>query len=773
MIGKTVSHYRILEHLGGGGMGVVYKAQDLKLDRLVALKFLPPDLTRDPEAKQRFIHEAKAASALQHTNVCVVYDVDETSDGQMFISMEYLEGETLKKKIERGPLRIEDAVNISVQVAQGLAKAHQHGIVHRDIKPANIMITSDGVAKIVDFGLAKLSGTTMLTRADSTPGTIAYMSPEQATNQATDLRTDLWSLGVTFYEMLTGHRPFESEYEHALVYSILKEGPKPVRDLRSDVPEALEKICRRAMAKAPGDRYQSAEELAADLESFKAGTELSERTRKLPRRKRRMLYAGTAGIIVIGAILGFLFSPGQAEAIDTIAVLPVVNASGDAEIEYLCDGLTQAVLEDLCRAPGFRKVIAFNSVTEYKNKEMIPRQVSKNLDVTALVMSRLYKHGEDLTISVELINGWEGTRIWGSQYKRTVSQLATLHADISGSIKDKLHLSMTGLPASGETRRYSHNPEAYRLYLQGLHFYHRLTEDGLRKSIDCYRKALLLDSSFALAHAGMSDSYVMLLDQNFVPWEQAGDSIRQEAITALALDRNLAEAHASMAGLRYYSYERKESMRESQEAIRLNPLCADAIHSYAHVLSEDGQHEEGIRLMRQSTELDPLSAHYQSCLAGSYVRARRWDDALREYDKVKEIDSTFYRYERQVAYVYFRQGKYDKAIEHMQRFVFHTNGQVQMDILRAKISAATGKSRDARKKLDRLCRVEKGEKPDPAEIAAIYSLLGSRDSALVWLERGYRERSAWFSQAKVNPDFDSMRSDPGFRQLFARAGFTE
>ena len=309
MIGRTVSHYRILEHLGGGGMGVVYKAEDLKLDRPVALKFLPPDLTRDPEAKQRFVHEARAASALDHPNICNVHDIGETDDGQIFIVMAYYEGETLKKKIERGPLKIEESVRIAVQIAQGLAKAHEHDIVHRDIKPANVMVTSDEVVKIVDFGLAKLSGRTMLTKAGSTLGTAAYMSPEQARGEAAGLRTDLWSLGVTFYEMLTGHRPFESDYEQALVYSILNEDPKPMRDLRSEVPEALERICRRAMAKEPGDRYESAVELIADLESFKTGAELSDRTRRLPVRKRRMLYVGAAVIVGIAAIVGASLFP--------------------------------------------------------------------------------------------------------------------------------------------------------------------------------------------------------------------------------------------------------------------------------------------------------------------------------------------------------------------------------------------------------------------------------------------------------------------------------
>jgi TolB-like protein/Tfp pilus assembly protein PilF len=773
VIGKVVSHYKILEKLGGGGMGVVYKAQDLKLDRFVALKFLPLDLTCDMEAKQRFIHEAKAASALDHPNICTVYEINEADDGQMFMAMACYEGETLKKKIERGPLPIYEAVNIASQVAQGLSRAHEAGIIHRDIKPANVMVTNRGEVKIVDFGLAKISGRTLLTKAGSTLGTAAYMSPEQARGEAADPRTDLWSLGVTFYEMLTGHRPFESDYEQALVYSILNEDPRPMRELRPEVPEALEKICRRAMAKEPGERYQSATELSADLESFKTGTELSDRTRKLPVRKRRMLYAGAAVIVGIAAIVWIFYSPENAGAIDTIAVLPFVNASGDADIEYLCDGLAEAVLEDLCRAPGFRKVIAMNSVLQYKNKEIIPGQVSKKLDVTALVMSRLYKHGEDLTIRVELINGRNETRIWGSQYKRPISQLTALHRDISGAITENLRLTGAGPTASRETRQYSQNLEACRFYLQGQQFYHKLTEEGLGKAIDCYRKALRLDPKFALAYAGISLSYNQLVNLNLVPWEQVADSMRQGATNALAIDRNLAEAHLALAQVRYYNYEREECLRELKGAIELNPLCAEAIHNYAHCLSEDARHEEGIKLMRQSTELEPLSAHYQYCLAGAYEQARRWDEALREYEKVREMDSTWYRSEGRVATIYYRQGKYDQAVEQMQRFVSHTNRQVRMDVLRAKISATTGKVREAHLQLDRLYRAGKGQRPDPAEVAAIHSLLGNRDSALVWLERAYRQRSGVFAIVKVMPDFDTLRSDPRFKQLLARAGFAE
>jgi serine/threonine protein kinase len=773
MIGRTISHYKILEHLGGGGMGVVYKAQDTKLDRPVALKFLPPELTRDIEAKQRFIREARAASALDHQNICVVHDIGETDDGQIFIVMGFYEGETLKKTIEHGSLKIEEAVEIAMQIAQGLAKAHEHDIVHRDIKPANIMVTSDGVAKIVDFGLAKLTGRTLLTKAGSTLGTAAYMSPEQARGEAADLRTDLWSLGVTFYEMLTGHRPFESDYEQALVYSILNEDPKPMRDLRSEVPEALEKICRRAMAKEPGERYQSAAELIADLQSFKTGTELSQRTRKVPVRKRRMFYAGAAAIVGIAAIVAIFYSPSHAEPIDTVAVLPFVNASNNPDIEYLCDGLTEAVLEDLCRVPALRKVIALSSVMHYKNKEIAAAQVSRKLDVAALVLSRLYQRGDEITINVELVNGKDETRLWGAQYNRSLSQLSMIHKEISGSVAEALHATGPGQNPSPLPQQSTQNADAYRLYLQGQHFYHTLAEDGLRKAIECYRKALQLDPRFAAAYAGISLAYAQLKDLNYLSWEEAADSMRQAATQALSIDRNSAEAHLAISAFRYYNYEHAADEQETKIAIALNPLYADAIHFSAHSLSEDGRHEEGLRLMRQSTELEPLSAHYQYCLAGSYQRARRWDEALREYAKVKEIDSAWYRSDAQVAMIFFYQGMYDKAIQRMQQCVLHEKNPVRLPLLRAKIYAVTGKVRDTRAQLDRLYRGEKGERADPAEIAAVHSLLGSKDSALVWLERAYRERSNAFFMVKVKPEFDTLRSDPAFKQLLAKAGYTE
>lgn len=410
---------------------------------------------------------------------------------------------------------------------------------------------------------------------------------------------------------------------------------------------------------------------------------------------------------------------------------------------------------------------------QYKNEEITPGQVASRLGVAGLIISRLYRRGDDVVISVELIRGQDESRIWGSQYSRSLSQLSTLHSEISQSITENLHLMQRAETTPRRTREYTRNPEAYRLYLQGEYFFHRITNEGLRKAIEFYRRALLLDPNFALAHAAIANSYAQLIDLNYATWEEVADSLRLEAANALAIDKNLAEGHLAVALLRYKNYEPEESEREIKEAIALNPLCANAIHWYGHFLSEHGRHEEGIRFMRQSVELEPLSAHYQLCLGFLYEQARRFDEALAENEKIKDMDSTFYMWEFQAALIYFYKGMYDKAIEYATRFASHVAGfEVFVEYMRAEISAVKGDIRGAQRQLRRVYEARQGPRIDPVYVAAIHSLLGDKDSALVWLEKGYREHSSLFFQVNTLPDFDSLRTDPRFIQLMRKAGYT-
>ena len=480
LVGQTVSHYKILEHLGGGGMGVVYKAQDLKLDRSVALKFLPPDLIRDPQARTRFLHEAKAASALQHNNICTVHDVDETADGALFIVMDLYDGETLKERIDRGPLQISEARNLAVQIAQGLSEAHRAGIIHRDIKPANIHITKSGVAKILDFGLAKLCGRTMLTKAGSTIGTAAYMSPEQASGETVDHRTDIWSFGVVLYEMLTGQRPFKAEYENALIYSILNTEPRPPSHTRRDVPASVDGVVAKCLAKSPDDRYGRIDELIADLHSMADDNVQSRRPRTptgAPRRRnRKRIWYGVATLGVLGMSLAsylLYFSPREIERSPSepkmIAVLPFENL-GPAEDEYFADGLTEEITSRLGSISGLG-VISRQSSIQYKKSTKTLPVVAEELGVDYILAAtiRWVRNGSEQRIRMtpHLFQVSGDRQLWSENMDRTLDDIFRVQTDIATQVVHALGVVLSeqdrGVIAAIPTK----NLEAYQAYLRG------------------------------------------------------------------------------------------------------------------------------------------------------------------------------------------------------------------------------------------------------------------------------------------------------------------
>ena len=636
MIGQTVSHYKILEHLGGGGMGVVYKAQDLKLDRLVALKFLPPELTSDPEAKQRFVHEAKAASALQHNNICTVHDIDETSDGQMFIVMDFYEGETLKKKIERGPLKVQEAVDLSIQISQGLTKAHEHGIVHRDIKPANVMLTSDGVAKIVDFGLAKLSGRTMLTKTGSTLGTAAYMSPEQASGEPADHRTDIWSLGVLLHEMLTGKRPFEAEYENALLYSILNSEPEPISALRTGIPMELERIVCKCLAKLPRNRYQHIDEMLVDLRKAQQESPASAKTKRKVKKLPMLVGGAVAAVAVV--IVAYIFPlPRPVPAGDkSIAVLPFQNLSTEGPHSYFAAGLHDELLTQLSKVAALT-VISRTSVMEYEGTKTPLKQIARELGVGSVVEGSIQVVGNRLRVNVQLIDVATQAHLWAEHYDRTLDDAFAIQSDVAQQIVAAVGGALTSSEKGRLTAVPTANAEAYRLYMQGREYFIR--PGYLRQNFEIaqglYERALTLDPGFALAHAALSEVHGFMYWFRYDPSPARAVRQREEAEAALQLAPELPQAHSAI-GLAHY-WERRDYRRALYEFVVASKNLPNSAGLWAwigYIHRRLGNWEKVFEAFGKATDLNPRDANLFYDLGGaSYIFVRRYADAVSMLDR--------------------------------------------------------------------------------------------------------------------------------------------
>ena len=629
MIGTTISHYKILEKLGEGGMGIVYKAEDTKLKRTVALKFIPPAQSADGDAKQRFIQEAQAASALDHPNICTIHEIDETEDGQTFIVMAYYKGESLKEKLKQGPMDIEQAIRIALDVAAGLARAHEAGIVHRDIKPANIMITDRGEVRIVDFGLAKLSGQTLLTKTGSTLGTAAYMSPEQVLGENVDHRSDIWSLGVVLYEMVTGQRPFRGEVEQAVMYNITNEEPEPLTGLQPDVFECLEMIIAQCLVKEQEERYEHAEHLILDLQGMTRGDTpirsiISARktsvTTLFLSHKRSVLFAATATIVlIIAAILVYSFQTNE-DIIDSIAILPVSASKENTDIDHLIEGIPEGIITSLRKLSNFR-IIPFSTIRyHYKNKKVDPIEVGKAHNVRAVVFSELIERGSEILIRVEIVDTKKRDSIFFTTYKALRGEnLAQVQSDITRDITKSIGLRMTAKKAAEVLKLETYVPLAYEYYKKGRLFWKKRTAADLDSAMWYFDRAIETDPNFALAYSGKGDTYLRLREYAGAPLHTTRILARFAAEKALQLDASLAESHATMGRLLNLESRYLVAQKEFAKAIELDPNYVPAYHWLALNYADRREYHHAINTDLKALKIDPESPVIANDLAAHYI----------------------------------------------------------------------------------------------------------------------------------------------------------
>jgi serine/threonine protein kinase/Tfp pilus assembly protein PilF len=739
VIGKTVSHYKILQKLGEGGMGEVYKAEDTKLERIIALKFLPPELTRDPEAKKRFIQEAKLASALEHHNICNIHEIDETEEGHIFIVMACYDGETLDKKIRQGPLEINEAIDIAIQIVQGIAKAHQNGITHRDIKPANIFITNENVVKIVDFGIAKLVGETKLTQTGKTLGTVAYMSPEQARGTGVDYHTDLWSCGVVLYEMLSGKLPFRGEFEQAVIYSIINEEPEPLNNLQSNIPDRLNLVVQRALQKDPKHRYHSCQELLTDLNSIKESIKID-------------------------------FTEQAEKTSPSVAVLPFVNMSTDPENEYFSEGLAEDLINTLSKIKDFR-IAARTSSFSFKDTNFDIREIGRKLNVETVLEGSVRKAGNRLRITAQLINVRDGYHLWSEQYDKVLADVFSIQDEITMAIVDALKIQLLAGENQAVKKKYTVNIEAYKLYLKGRYYWNKMTIESFRKAIDYFQRAIAKDPSYALAYAGLADSYTGLGDAGLsaIPPKEAFSSANIAVQKALEIDDNLAEAYASLGHLKMHDFDWVGAERSFMRAIELNPNYATTYHMCGFYYALMGRHHEAISYLKQALELDPVSLGIITDLGVIFYFAGQYDQAIRQYQKTLEMDPGFIRAYVTLGSAFGQKRMHKEAIDYFKKAMKLSGDRLKIAAL-GRAYALAGKKKEALGIIEELEELSQHRYVSPYCMALIYASLNEKDSAIEWLNKAYDKHVSELIYMNVDPYLDNLRMDPRFTILLKKMG---
>ena len=821
---RQIGPYQLLDLLAKGGMGEVYLAEDIRLGRKVALKLLPPELTNDEPRVLRFQQEARTASALNHPNILTIFDIGEVESSH-FIATEFVKGETLRACMSADGMNVQKVLNIVIQVASALGAAHEVGVVHRDIKPENIMVRPDGLVKVLDFGIAKLTqrmpagdGSEMglLPLVNTEPGmlmgTPKYMSPEQMRGLEVDERTDIFSLGVVLYEMLAGTPPFEAATIGDIIVAILQNEPSPIAQHTAAVPTGLEQIVAKALRKDRDERYQTMADFISDLRS-QAGNAGVDQQSVLPVWSGATTIVSSAGLatnapredrgtgkseisaarttssaeyivsevkhhkrrwalimaLLVGAAAAVIYFASGSGAINSVAVLPFVNVGNDPNTEYLSDGISESLINNLSRLPQL-KVIARSSSFKYRGKEVDLQEVAKALGVQAIVTGRVMQHGDQLQVSAELADTRDKTQMWGEQYNRQATDLQSVQEEIGHIISEKLRVRLTGAQEQQLMKHATGNSQAYQLYLNGVYYGRKGGSDNQKKSLDYFNQAIALDPDFALAHANAAVVYTALSDAGVLDPGQATPKAKAAAQTALDLDETLAEAHAAMALIKNAEWDWPGADGEYRRALELNSNFAAAHANDAIYLSIMGRHAEALAEIKRAQELDPLRISFRFSQGLILQNARRYDEAIEQYQDVVKLQPDFSSAYAYLGYTYAAKGMYPEAIAQYQQVIGIEGETPTTQVFMGYAYAMSGKRNEALAILDKLKTTK--EYVSPAELAILYAGLGDKEEAFAALERADAAHDPQMQYLKVESHYDSLRSDPRFTNLLRKVGLT-